>query len=147
MRTILLPTPADTHAFGIRLAGAAFPGAVLALAGELGAGKTALVRGVGEGLGVSSRVQSPTFVLVQAHEGRLPLWHADAYRLGGPDELDELGLAELARDGVLALEWADRFLDRLPADRLEIRLVEVAAGREATVRATGPLHAPLEAAL
>ena len=110
------------------------------------AGKTALVRGVGEGLGIAGRVQSPTFVLVMSHEGRLGLWHADAYRLGSVAEFDELGLFELACDGVVALEWAGRFPESLPADRLDVSLVEAGEGRVAECLATGPRHRPLEAA-
>lgn len=142
-----LPDPAATHALGVRIGRAAFPGTVLALYGDLGAGKTALVRGVGEGLGVESRVQSPTFVLVRPHEGRLPLWHADAYRLGDASELDELGLFERSDDGVVALEWAGRFPRALPDDRLDVTLVEAGEGREASIVGTGPRHAALEAAL
>jgi tRNA threonylcarbamoyladenosine biosynthesis protein TsaE len=146
MVTCHLPSPTDTHALGVRLGRAAGPGAVIALTGDLGAGKTALVRGLAEGLEVPSRIHSPTFVLVAAHDGgRLPLWHADLYRLGSEAEAGALGLIELAHDGVLAVEWADRFPDLLPADRLEIAL----AGEEdrtARVHATGPGHQALEAA-
>ena len=146
MRTIALHTAKDTHALGVRLGQAARPGTLLALIGDLGAGKTALVRGLGEGLAVPSRVQSPTFVLVQVHEGgRLPLWHADLYRLSDDEELELLGLDEHL-DGVVAVEWADRFPEALPADRLEIRLHHEASGRRAELRATGPRHARLEVA-
>ena len=144
MRTILLKTAEDTHALGFRLALAAGPGTFLALVGDLGAGKTALVRGLGEGLAIPSRVQSPTFLLVQVHEGgRLPLWHADLYRLSDLDELEILGLDEHL-DGVVAVEWADRFPDALPADRLEVRLHHDPRGRRAELHATGPRHAALE---
>jgi tRNA threonylcarbamoyladenosine biosynthesis protein TsaE len=141
-----LPGEADTHALGVRLGRAVPPQTVLALIGDLGAGKTALVRGLAEGLAVPSRVQSPTFVLVVPHEGgRLPLWHVDLYRLTSLDEIQELGLGELASDGVLAVEWADRAPAELPADHLRIELSGL-AGREVTVTATGPRHQALEAA-
>lgn len=154
--TVVLPTPADTHALGLRIGRVASAGTVLALIGDLGAGKTALVRGLAEGLGVPTRVQSPTFVLVHAHDGgRVPLWHADLYRLDAPAQADALGLAELGANGVLAVEWADRFPDAgiLPDDRLEIVLSPLAGsdngdeGRVATVRATGPAHAALASAV
>lgn len=144
MRTVVLKTPEDTHALGFRLGLAAGPGTFLALIGDLGAGKTVLVRGLGEGLAVPSRVQSPTFILVQTHEGgRLPLWHADLYRVSDLDELELLALDE-HQDGVVAVEWADRFPEALPADRLEIRLLDDPQGRRAELRATGPRHAALE---
>ncbi len=146
MKELWLPDAAATHALGVRLGAAAGPGTVLALAGPLGAGKTALVRGLAEGLGSEGRVQSPTFVLSMRHEGRLPLVHADAWRLGSADELLDLELLDEARGGVLALEWAERFPEVLPPDRLELRLEPEGEGRRATVAATGPRHAALEAA-
>ncbi|HHO54623.1 MAG TPA: tRNA (adenosine(37)-N6)-threonylcarbamoyltransferase complex ATPase subunit type 1 TsaE [Deltaproteobacteria bacterium] len=145
MRALLLSSPAETHELGRRLGVALPPGACLALSGDLGAGKTALVRGIAEGLGVPSLIQSPTFVLVQIHEGgRLPLWHADLYRLGDASELDELGLDAMAPETVLAIEWASRFPELLPADRLEIRLEDAPRGRRAELSATGARHAALE---
>jgi tRNA threonylcarbamoyladenosine biosynthesis protein TsaE len=141
-----LPGEADTHALGVRLGRAAFPQTVLALIGDLGAGKTALVRGLAEGLEVPSRVQSPTFVLVVPHEGgRLPLWHVDLYRLSSLREIQDLGLKELATDGVLAIEWANRAPGELPDDHLRIELSGL-EGRDVIVTATGPRHQPLEAA-
>lgn len=148
MRTLYAPDAATTHLLGERLGQAAVPGTVVALIGDLGAGKTAFARGVGAGLGVS-RIQSPTFILVQAHStGRLPLWHADLYRLSDVDELEQLGLDEiLAGDGVVLVEWADRFPELLPADHLEVRLSEEGEGRRVELRAHGPRSAALEAAL
>lgn len=142
-----LPTADDTHALGLRIGQAARAGTVLALVGDLGAGKTALVRGLAEGLGVSTRIQSPTFVLVQTHVGRLGLWHADWYRLNHSNEAADLGLVEIAESGVLALEWADRFPELLPIDHLAVTLEGEGEGRRATLRATGPAHLHLERAL
>ena len=91
------------------------------LYGELGAGKTAFVRGLAAGLGIDpDEVSSPTFTLVQEYRGRLPLYHVDLYRLA-PGEVDDLGLDALAADGVLAIEWAER-MPRDDAGAIEVRL-------------------------
>ena len=96
---------------------------MLALSGELGAGKTQLAKGVAEGLGVTSVVNSPTFVLMNEHVGRLRLYHIDAYRLADPEEASAAGLLdERLAEGVTVIEWADRLDGWLPAERLEIRL-------------------------
>jgi tRNA threonylcarbamoyladenosine biosynthesis protein TsaE len=115
--------PHATHDIGRALGSLAMPGTVLALVGELGAGKTHLAKGVAAGLGVRSVVNSPTFVLMNEHEGRLRMYHVDAYRLSDPEEAVAAGLIdERQADGVLVIEWADRLGDWLPEDRLEIRL-------------------------
>jgi len=114
----------DTRAIAARLAAELQPGAVLLLSGDLGAGKTAFTRGLAEGLGIDAAdVTSPTFTLVHEYRGgRLPLVHVDLYRLEKVD-LDELGMdAELADQGVLAIEWADRLL-RLPAGAVSVQIV------------------------
>lgn len=136
---------AETAAVGRALGAALGPGMVIALSGDLGAGKTALARGIGAGLGVPGAMQSPTYLLVQWHEGgRLPLAHADWYRVGDEEELLDLALDELLAEGAaLVVEWWTRFPDALPADRLEIELVEHPLGRELRLRATGPRHAAL----
>ncbi len=146
MRTLITRSPDETRALGVALGRAAFPGTVIAVSGDLGAGKTVLAKGVGEGLGVSSRVTSPTFVIVQRHaDGRLPLHHADLYRLGDEGELEHLGLDELLEgDGVVLVEWAERFPDVLPPDRLEVTLAGYDDERTVTLHGTGPRHRPLE---
>lgn len=143
------PTADHTFALGEALGRAATPGTVVALIGPLGAGKTVFARGVGAGLEVRTRVQSPTFVIVQAHTGgRLPLWHADLYRLEGDDEIEQLGLEELLLgDGVVLVEWADRFPGLLPEDHLRVVLAGDGDAREVTVSATGPRAAALGRAL
>ena len=149
MPTLYIPSPQAMLELGARLGAAAHPGTVVALHGDLGAGKTVLARGVGQGLGVTTRVASPTFVLVQAHEGgRLPLWHADLYRLDDPEELEQLGLDEMLEGpGVTLVEWADRFPAVLPDDHLVLAIAHEGEARRVTLHATGPRHAALEAAL
>jgi tRNA threonylcarbamoyladenosine biosynthesis protein TsaE len=148
MRTFSCPAPSDTEALGARLAACAYPGVVVALGGDLGAGKTVFARGVGRGLGVATRVQSPTFILVQWHEGgRLPFAHADLYRLGDGEDLEHLGIPELVADGVLLVEWAARFPEILPADHVEVELTEVEHGRLVHMRGHGPRGVALVASL
>ena len=117
--------PEETEALGARLARALEPGAVVAFTGDLGAGKTAFVRGLARGLGIPDRVTSPTFTIVNEYEGgRLPLFHFDLYRLGCADELFDIGWEDyLARGGVCAVEWSERMEDALEpgAVRVDIR--------------------------
>ena len=122
----------------------AHAGSLVALIGPLGAGKTELAKGVAEGLGVTSVVNSPTFVLMNEHVGRLRLFHIDAYRLEDPDEALAAGLFDDRQAaGVAVVEWADRLGDRLPAERLELTLLPEADGsdrRQITWRAVGSAH-------
>src|SRR5882724_912942 len=105
VRTVTTQSEEDTAAVGRELASTLAAGDVLLLYGDLGAGKTAFVRGLAEGLGVSrDAVSSPTFTLIQEYRGgRLPLFHVDLYRIEDRREFDELGLDEIAEDGVLAI--------------------------------------------
>jgi len=113
----------ETHELGRRFGERARPGIVLALSGELGAGKTVLAKGVAAGLGVTGVVNSPTFILMNEHVGRLRLYHIDAYRLDDPEEAPAAGLLdERQADGVMVVEWADRLEGWLPWERLEIHL-------------------------
>ncbi len=115
---------AETQALGRRLGERLGPGAVVAFTGDLGAGKTALTRGLAEGLGITDRVTSPTFTIVNEYEGgRLPLFHFDLYRLGSSEELYEIGWEDyLARGGVCAVEWSENAADALAgAMRIDIR--------------------------
>ena len=117
-------------------------GETIALYGPLGAGKTALVRGIAQGLGASPMaVTSPTFVVIhEYHQGRLPLAHIDLYRIRTAHELESTGLIEyFSGQTVTAIEWADRGLAALPQDRIDITLSHRAArSRTIQVRATGP---------
>ena len=110
IKTIITHSEQETGDAGRKLAAALVPGDVVLLEGDLGAGKTAFVRGLAEGLGIASdQVSSPTFTLVQEYRsGRLPLLHVDLYRLNDPREIDDLGLEEIAAGAVLAIEWAEK---------------------------------------
>jgi tRNA threonylcarbamoyladenosine biosynthesis protein TsaE len=123
----------ETTALGRRLGTALGPGDVVLLEGPLGAGKTAFVRGLAEGLGCApGDVSSPTFTIVQEYTGRTTLQHVDLYRLR-PDEVEELGLDELGEGAVVAVEWAERW--PTPPDRaVRVRLVPGAGTtREITI--------------
>lgn len=121
---------AGTDAFGRRLAQLLFPGAVIALIGPLGAGKTHLVRAIAEGLGIADprRVSSPTFVLIQEYDARLPIYHFDAYRLKSEAEFADLGVYEYFQGGgVCLVEWADKVASCLPEEYLQIAIVVTGA--------------------
>jgi tRNA threonylcarbamoyladenosine biosynthesis protein TsaE len=142
--SLLLPDLAATEAFGRRLGSLLFPGAIVALNGQLGAGKTHLTRAIAEGLGVRNpaAVTSPTFGLIHEYPARLPVYHFDTYRLSSPREFAELGVDEyFTGGGVCVIEWADRVTDVLPADHLRIEIAVVSEDtRRLTLTATGPKH-------
>ncbi|MBI3322891.1 MAG: tRNA (adenosine(37)-N6)-threonylcarbamoyltransferase complex ATPase subunit type 1 TsaE [Candidatus Omnitrophica bacterium] len=116
-------SPEETEAIGRRLAGRLKAGDVVALTGEIGAGKTTLVRGLAEGLGVpAGSVASPSFVLVREYRGRLPVFHADLFRLEGLPDAATVGLEDFyPQGGITVIEWADRVPGVLPGEHLEIR--------------------------
>jgi tRNA threonylcarbamoyladenosine biosynthesis protein TsaE len=129
---------AETHALGLRLGQLLQPGDFIGLSGELGAGKTALVRGIAEGAGVpAGDVTSPTFTIVQTYAGRLPLHHADLYRLSTADELYATGFFDLLEDGGAAVvEWVERVKLDVPMLRAALTLVD-ASTRKIEVTASG----------
>lgn len=140
----------DTRELGAALAGLVQPGDVVLLSGDLGAGKTTLAQGFARGLGVADQVVSPTFVLARLYRGRLPLIHADAYRLDNLAEVTDLDLPELLDDGGVALvEWGDVIAPMLPADFLEVRidLGDDDDHRRFTLRVVGPAWAARAGAL
>jgi tRNA threonylcarbamoyladenosine biosynthesis protein TsaE len=140
----------ETERLADNLACALEPGAVVALIGNLGAGKTRLVRGVALALGVDRQaIASPTFVLIHEYTGRLPIYHFDVYRLKEPGDFASLGADEyLNAQGVSFIEWADRVLDFLPADHLRVEITATGeTTREFRFRATGPKSAAILARL
>lgn len=140
--------PAATSALGLALAGAARPGDLICLWGDLGAGKTHLAKAFGAGLGVTGTIASPSFILMAEYAGRLPLFHLDLYRL--TDAADALAgglIDDRQAAGVTIVEWPDRMASALPAQRLDV-VIDGAGDepREITVRAgTQALRRYLEA--
>ncbi len=135
-RTIRLDDPDATAALGASIAGQLSKGDMVALFGDLGAGKTTLARGVLRALGHDGAVPSPTFTLVQHYElAALTVAHFDLYRLGDVDELRELGLDEALHTGAVLVEWPEIAAGALPADRMEVHFADAGSGR--TVRLVG----------
>lgn len=122
-----------------------FEGAVVLLDGELGAGKTTFAQGVAEGNGITGVVPSPTYALVLEYdEGRVPMRHADVYRMESPEELISAGLEErVGEEGAWLVEWASRFPGRWPAGHLAVRIRVDGEGREVELAPTDALHAAL----
>ena len=120
-KTITTHSAEETAHLGERLGARLRPGDVVALYGDLGAGKTTLTKGIAKGLGVASDVHSPTFTLIHEHPGRTPLYHVDLYRILGEAEVETIGVEECVYGGgVTVIEWADRMRSMLPEERLDI---------------------------
>jgi tRNA threonylcarbamoyladenosine biosynthesis protein TsaE len=115
---LVTDSPAETMNFGENLAADLAPGATVGLIGELGAGKTVLIRGMCRGLGYDGIVNSPTFNLLNIYSGDLEIYHFDWYRLEGLSDLDDLGFEEFVSNerGICLIEWADRISSALPTD-------------------------------
>ena len=135
-------SPEETEALGRRLAETASPGDIICLNGELGVGKTVFVKGFSKGLGITEPVVSPTFTILQEyHEGRLPMYHFDVYRIEDPSEMEEVGIDEyFYGDGICLIEWAGLIAEMIPRGALLPPDYAVPAG--ATGR-TAP-HEPLK---
>ena len=130
----------ETEALGRALAQHLTPGTVVAFTGDLGAGKTAFVRGMAQGLGIAQRVTSPTFTIVNEYEGgRLPLFHFDMYRLGSADDLFDIGWEDfLRRGGVCAVEWSETVQEALDADTIYVDIRRGAGDNQRVLTIRGP---------
>lgn len=124
MKRILIKNENETEAFGMKLAESLAPGSVVALTGDLGAGKTTLTKAVARGLGIETMVTSPTFTIIQEYKGgRLPLYHFDVYRIRDEEDMFELGYEDyFYGDGVCVVEWAEQIEDLLPEDAIRINI-------------------------
>jgi tRNA threonylcarbamoyladenosine biosynthesis protein TsaE len=121
--TAVTRSASETQAFGTAFSSVLRAGDVVLLIGDMGAGKTTFVQGLGTGLGVGEPITSPTFVLLHTYAGSMPLHHADLYRLDQLEEVLDLGIMELIDDGGVALiEWADRGLQAFPSEVLRVEL-------------------------
>ena len=135
---VTAPSADAMRTLGRRLAGLLQAGDLVILSGSLGAGKTTLVQGIGAGLGVRGPVTSPTFVIARVHPsmtGGPDLVHADAYRLAGPAEVDDLDLDATVDSSVTVIEWGGGLAEGLAEDRLEVTITQAGQGR--AVRVTG----------
>ena len=138
--TFTTHSAAETEALGERLAARLTGGEVIAYTGDLGAGKTAFTRGLARGLGITDRVTSPTFTIVNEYEGgRLPLFHFDMYRLSSSDDLYEIGWEDyLARGGVCAVEWSEIVSDALEENELiRVDIKNECGNDDRTITVTG----------
>ena len=126
MSEIITSTADETHELGKRIAALSSPGIIIALTGSLGAGKTTLVKGVAEGLGIKQPVTSPSFTIIKEyHDGKLPLYHMDLYRIDNYEELYMIGFEELIYGrGLSIIEWSEKAEDLVPPDAFSI-LIEI----------------------
>ena len=121
---IVVRSPEETRILGAALAPTLLPGDVISLSGDLGAGKTVFVQGLGAALGVQERITSPSFTIVHEYEGRYPIVHLDVYRLGSFQEVIDLGFEEfLGPQAILMLEWGDAVEPLLPRSHLRVEIV------------------------
>jgi tRNA threonylcarbamoyladenosine biosynthesis protein TsaE len=120
---VITSSPEETESLGEKLAGTLSPGAVVALFGELGAGKTCFIRGVCRGLRVGQRVTSPSFIVVNHYKGRMPVYHIDLYRLRDTEEFLSLGYEEyFFGEGVTLIEWAEKAEPYLPPETVTVSI-------------------------
>lgn len=129
----------ETEAAGEALGRGLAPGAVVAMYGGLGAGKTAFVRGMARGLRSGARVTSPTFTIVNEYEGRLPLFHFDMYRLSSSDELFDIGWDDyLGRGGVCVVEWSEKVEDAFDGSEIRVEISRISENaRMVTIEEAG----------
>ena len=126
MYTFISTSEQETHELGRQLGSCLLPGAVVALYGDLGAGKTAFVRGLAQGLGIESRVSSPTFTIVNEYSGPVPLFHFDMYRLSSADELFDIGWEDyLSRGGICVVEWSENVPGAFEPDVITVQILKI----------------------
>jgi len=143
MFSIVTENPEATKQLGRNLGKSLSAGSIVALMGELGSGKTTLVQGIGQGLGIKSLIKSPSFVIIHEHNGPLPLYHFDLYRLDKIGDIFSLGYEEYfyEKKGVVVIEWAEKIKDLLPTEYLQINLEMInLSKRKITWRAYGSLY-------
>lgn len=144
--TIRTSSPNETEAVGSALGAVLRAGDVVALSGELGAGKTTFTRGIAAGAGTTGRVASPTFTLIREYHGPITIFHADLYRLDGPAQLEDIGLDEMLDAGaIVVIEWAEKAGSLLPSEYLwiELRFTEKEEVREISIRPNGVRYAEM----
>lgn len=123
MQNVTTNSDMETMAAGEAFAKTLKAGDVVALHGNLGAGKTVFVKGMARGLGVDGLVTSPTFTILREYEGRLPLYHFDVYRISDSDEMEDTGYFEVINSGgVTVIEWAEKIGELLPEDVMNVRI-------------------------
>lgn len=124
--TIITKSEAETIQVGVAFGATLSPGTIVAMYGDLGAGKTAFIRGLAQGLKLNVRVSSPTFTIVNEYLGRIPLFHFDMYRLKSADELFDIGWDDyLERDGVCAVEWSENVEDAFPSETIRVKIDKI----------------------
>ena len=135
MKKVITKTEQETEELGESFAQQLYPGAVIAMYGDLGAGKTAFIRGLARGLETEARVSSPTFTIVNEYPGRIPLFHFDMYRLSSAEELFDIGWEDyLARGGVCAAEWSENVPGAFEQDAFTVRIEKIGENsREITI--------------
>ena len=140
MQEFITKSESETEALGARLAAALPGGSVVAMYGDLGAGKTAFVRGMARGMGLKARVSSPTFTIVNEYLGERDLIHFDMYRLSGADELFDIGWEDyLARGAVCAVEWSENVEDAFFGDEIRVRIEKLSeTERKITIEGAEP---------
>jgi tRNA threonylcarbamoyladenosine biosynthesis protein TsaE len=132
-------SPKETESVGEALGAQLRAGDVVVLTGDLGTGKTTFTKGLARGLGVTDRVTSPTFTIVQEYDGRVPVAHVDVYRLERIQELHDFGFEELLEQRVTVVEWGEAIAIVLPRDRIDVRItMDEARGDDARVVEIAP---------
>lgn len=128
--TLITASPEETISLGKKMAKSLKRGDVVSLIGELGSGKTTLIQGICKGLGVKGYVTSPTFVMVNIYQGKVPVYHLDLFRLRGVQDLEGIGYEDYVYGrGVALIEWAEKIRGLLPLTRIEVQLKRLAPGK------------------